>query len=135
MRTYRLNFDGHQYTLYSTEDRQVLENVEAFIHQREQIQPESLSSHQKAVLMLTNLALDYLKLQEENEKLKNENQQLQQRVARIRKDSIYDLVLDDLHHQVEDELEKARMQNKDSAIMGARYVLNHLSKEQIKRKK
>lgn len=134
VQSYRFHFDGHQYTLYSEEKRSDLDAVQTFIHEREQQQQPSLSSHQKAVLMLANLALDYLKLQEEHEKTKKENQKLHRQLDQVKDDKMYDVVLDDLHYKVEQELKNAHHKHQDSAMVGARYVLNQLSKEQIKRK-
>lgn len=135
MKDYRMKLDHHVYQLKSIESKSHLKEIEQFLNERINLQNDMLSSHQKITLTLINLASEYLKIQDELKKVEQKNQQLTTQLHHIKKDSLYEVVLDDLQEKVEEELNRARHNRQDEAVMGARYVLNHISKEQIKRKK
>lgn len=134
MKDYRMKLDHHVYQLKSIESKSHLKEIEQFLNERINLQNDMLSSHQKITLTLINLASEYLKIQDELKKVEQKNQQLTTQLHHIKKDSLYEVVLDDLQEKVEEELNRARHNHQDEAVMGARYVLNHISKEQIKRK-
>lgn len=135
MKDYRMKLDHHVYQLKSIESKSHLKEIEQFLNERINLQNDMLSFHQKITLTLINLASEYLKIQDELKKVEQKNQQLTTQLHHIKKDSLYEVVLDDLQEKVEEELNRARHNRQDEAVMGARYVLNHISKEQIKRKK
>lgn len=129
MRSYKMKLDHHYYYFNTKLSSQMMQDIEHQLQERLDSQDKTLSSHQKIV---SALVMTTYELIQEREKNKHLVQQLNQSSS---SSYDYDVILHDLQQEMNDVLKQAKEKNESETMLAARHVLNHISKQQIKRKK
>ena len=127
MRSYKMKLDDHYYYFNTKLSPIMMEKVEHHIQKQLDAQDDRLSAHQKLISTLVLTTYELICEQEKNHQLIKE--------ATHSSTYDYDVLLHDLQQEMNTVMQKAKEKNEVETMIAARHVLNHISKQQIKRKK